>query len=99
MQNVESIISEQPEFPKEKMTSDVEERLMINNFALHEQTLKALIMAGNSKGSEKRRLDESRVSSEIDEHFLCGICYQFVEEAVECRECNHLFCAGCFKQW
>ena len=72
---------------------------MINNFSLDENVLKAHTEVAHRRGSEKRRLDESKVNKEIDEHFLCGICYQFVEDAVECKECNHLFCAECYKGW
>ena len=37
--------------------------------------------------------------TEVDDHFICKMCFDVVNEPVECKICCHLSCAQCYANW
>ena len=37
--------------------------------------------------------------NEVDQELICSICAGILENPVEIKDCQHMFCEGCIRRW
>ena len=44
-------------------------------------------------------IDSELMDAKVDEEFICSICTEILENPVEIKDCEHIFCDECIRPW